>query len=42
VSRRYRRGGPMYWWYGLLLFRYPGTIMVAFLLLWLLAKCTGH
>jgi hypothetical protein len=32
----------MYWWYGLLVFRYPGTIMVVFFVLWIVAKCAGY
>jgi hypothetical protein len=40
--RRYRRSGPAYWFWGLLAFRYPGTIMVLFAVLWIIAKCAGY
>jgi hypothetical protein len=39
--RRYRRSGPMYWWYGLLVFRYWGTVLLLIFVTQLVALCHG-
>lgn len=33
--KRYRRGGPMYWYWGLLMFRHPGVVLVLLLMMFI-------